>query len=1276
VSAATNIHDAVALAGNGDLVLVSNGVYRLTNQIVIATGITLRGANGPDATTLYRDASAGNFRLVNISNANAQVSGLTLTNGYLSGANGAAVYLAAGGISNCVIAKCRADGDGMVPVYISGGLMTGCLITNNVGSRGAAYVVGGVMEGCEVVRNAASTYNGGLCLGSTGVARRCRIVRNTGNAYGPGGVWFSYGGRLENSIVYANTSVSAYGGGVRMNGAGSAMENCTVAGNSAPSSLGDGIMREDGTIRNCIVYGNGANAPNDNYYGAASAAWYSCAPELTNSAQSNVTVNPAFVNAANGDFHLALGSPCLDTGTNLVAITNDIDLQVRPLIGYAGSTARHDRGAYEKDGLVGALAVGFSGSPLSGLESVKSIFAASVAGTNTTITWWGWDFDNNGVFDVTGASLATVTNTFGPGRYSISVRVTNSVGEAASSTNLDCVLVVSSNIYVSTNGGNVLPYGSWADAATNVHDAVRVAVAGCTVWITNGSYRLTNQIEIFSPFAVRSVNGPEVTTLWRDASFGNFRLFDIRDTGAAVSGLTLTNGYLNGYHGSAINLSAGTVSNCVVARNSAAGYGFAPVYLSGGLVTGCVISNNNSDMGGAVVGGGILENCTVVTNSGTEAGGCEVTAGGTIRRCRIFRNAAGGYGPGGVFFGYGGRVENSLIYGNTSAAPSSGGGAFMIGSGSVMENCTITANSAPSSLGDGVYRSEGTIRNCIIHGNGNSAPNDNYYGAANAAWYSCAPELTNNAQSNVTVNPKFVNAAGADYHLALGSPCLDTGTNLVNITNDIDLRVRPLAGYAGSAVRHDMGAYEKDGAAGPLDVGFSGSPLSGSGSLQTIFTAFLAGTNTTITWWGWDFDNNGVFDSTGMGFSGVTNTFGPGRYSVSVRVTNSVGETASSTNLSYVLVVSSNIYVSANGGNVLPYGSWADAATNILDAIVVAIPGCTVWITNGSYRLTNTVAVYSGFTVRTVNGPTATTLWRDSAFGNFGLFDIRDPNAWVTGLTLTNGYLTPQSGSAINLSAGTVSDCVITKCRSDALATTPVIISGGLMTGCVISNNVGSYGSVWVSGGAIEDCTIITNSGTGTGGLTVVSGGVVRRCRVLFNRQAVGNYGPGGIFFNYGGRVENSLICGNYSVATTCGGGAYMAGGSMINCTVAGNTAAGNGGGVYQAAGGVVMTNCIIYGNTGAPTNDYAGPVSLVWYSCAPELTAGVQGNVTANPNFRNATGSDYHLRSGSPCINKGIMLPGMTTQIDLDANPRVVGGKVDMGAYEVTFQGSVIMIR
>jgi hypothetical protein len=55
-----------------------------------------------------------------------------------------------------------------------------------------------------------------------------------------------------------------------------------------------------------------------------------------------------------------------------------------------------------------------------------------------------------------------------------------------------------------------------------------------------------------------------------------------------------------------------------------------------------------------------------------------------------------------------------------------------------------------------------------------------------------------------------------------------------------------------------------------------------------------------------------------------------------------------------------------------------------------------------------------------------------------------------------------------------------------------------------------------------------------------------------------------------------------------------------------------------------------------------------------------------------NWTGGNFHLQSNSPCINSGNNSFVAITN-DLDGNPRIKGGTVDIGAYEYQTPTSVI---
>ncbi len=134
------------------------------------------------------------------------------------------------------------------------------------------------------------------------------------------------------------------------------------------------------------------------------------------------------------------------------------------------------------------------------------------------------------------------------------------------------------------------------------------------------------------------------------------------------------------------------------------------------------------------------------------------------------------------------------------------------------------------------------------------------------------------------------------------------------------------------------------------------------------------------------------------------------------------------------------------------------------------------------------------------------------------------------------------------------------------------------------------------------------------------------------------------------------------------GGGVNMYGGNGVvtNCTISGNSAGEEGGGTCYGT----VNNCIIWGNSATISNNYYR--STILYSCTAPLPGG-PGNISANPKFLSA--SDFHLQASSPCIDAGTNLPYVYTTTDLDGNPRLLGDRVDMGAYEYIPEPGVLWI-
>jgi hypothetical protein len=262
-----------------------------------------------------------------------------------------------------------------------------------------------------------------------------------------------------------------------------------------------------------------------------------------------------------------------------------------------------------------------------------------------------------------------------------------------------------------------------------------------------------------------------------------------------------------------------------------------------------------------------------------------------------------------------------------------------------------------------------------------------------------------------------------------------------------------------------------------------------------------------------------------------------------------------------------------------------------------------------------------------------------------------------------------------------------------------VYLTGGTVSNCTIQGNYdldwnGGAG-VHLNSGLLTHSLIVSNytdnGGLAWGGGMRTAGGTAQYCRVI------GNYARGGVGMNSGGVrldggiLRNCLVAGNETKAngasTGYGAGIYLNGGRMENCTVTRNathlTSGSAGGGVYWVSG--TATNCIVAFNNAVVSSNVNTATGFA-FSCAPELTDGTNGNVTADPLFmaagagygQTATLGDYRLQTRSRCANAGTNRTWMTNAVDLAGDPRIKNDIVDMGAYEVLLppSGTVFKMR
>ena len=262
---------------------------------------------------------------------------------------------------------------------------------------------------------------------------------------------------------------------------------------------------------------------------------------------------------------------------------------------------------------------------------------------------------------------------------------------------------------------------------------------------------------------------------------------------------------------------------------------------------------------------------------------------------------------------------------------------------------------------------------------------------------------------------------------------------------------------------------------------------------------------------------------------------------------------------------------------------------------------------------------------------------------------------------LNNCTLTGNNGST----GGAVFSCILNNCIiSNNLAIYGGGAYGSKLTNCTIIGNTAFAAGGGRNGGAYSstlfNCMIVSNTASEGGG---AGGSTLYNCLIIGN-QATNGSGGGASSCN----LYNCLIQSNVATNTAActGGGVYQ--GTVVNCTIVSNTAVSEGG-----INGSTMSNTIIYYNKAlnGTDNNYLSSSTLN-YCCTTPLPASGTGNFINAPVFANLLTNNYRLQSSSLCINAGNNSVVIGTN-DLDGNPRIAGGTVDIGAYEYQTPASIL---
>jgi outer membrane protein assembly factor BamB len=325
-------------------------------------------------------------------------------------------------------------------------------------------------------------------------------------------------------------------------------------------------------------------------------------------------------------------------------------------------------------------------------------------------------------------------------------------------------------------------------------------------------------------------------------------------------------------------------------------------------------------------------------------------------------------------------------------------------------------------------------------------------------------------------------------------------------------------------------------------------------------------------------------------------------------------------------------------------------------------------------------------------------------------------NCVITGNTATD------DGGGVHGSEGPITDCIITGNQA-GYDGGGIFRTYGPITNCVITGNLAGHrgGGVGYGRGPVSHCTIVGNHADYAGGGLSDCWGRVENCSISGNYAQLG----GGVFTC--SRLSNCTVTGNW--AGSDGGGIYECeqvsncivvgnsagqdGGGMYCCefpTIVTNSTFVSNAADYGLGGGIIasclstpiLTNTIVWANSDSngvgESSQLHGGTPDVSFSCIEDddphdanipFGGADSNNIDDYPMFvrdaddggdgwgddpctpevdegANDDFGDLHLQRVSPCINAGNphAWPG-PDGTDIDGEPRVMGGTVDVGADE-----------
>ena len=380
----STIQAGIDAASPGDTVQVAASTYY--ENITMKSGVVIQGAG--QGLSIIDGGESGSVVTANGVNSAAKLDGFTITKDKAIQGGGMYSLNSSPTVSNCSFLNNSASivigagGGGGMYNESSSPSVTNCTFSGN---------------------DASGAYGGGMYnVSSSPTVTDCTFSGNTSYLHG-GGMANDNSSPTVSNCTFSGNDAGGLGGGMFNNSNSSpTVSKCSFSNNEAGDG-GGGMcnFQSSPAVVNCLFYNNGITRSETERYGRQMANYVSSSPTLTNCTfflnnnnfytiyndnsspivtncimggppgldviysvgdsspvvtysdillyyggslypgAGNISADPKFVNAAQGDFHLRQGSPCIDTGTSNGAPDKDLEGNPRP------QGDGYDMGAYE-----------------------------------------------------------------------------------------------------------------------------------------------------------------------------------------------------------------------------------------------------------------------------------------------------------------------------------------------------------------------------------------------------------------------------------------------------------------------------------------------------------------------------------------------------------------------------------------------------------------------------------------------------------------------------------------------------------------------------------------------------------------------------------------------------------------------------------------------------------------------------------------------------------------------------------------------------------------